>query len=227
MHDQIRTRLDPVLLFGLSCATALAWVLCELVFDAQPSEVLSEAGPVERLSAAYLVITALWVTADQMRRGCWARWHLSTLIFAGALRELDWDKSFTDRGVLSLGLYTGDHPVGQKLAGLLVLGVLIAAGLRLARRDVRPWVAGLWRSTVRNWLLAVAFGLLLVAKALDGLARKLEPLGIDISTALGTIAGRAEEAMELFSAILILQAVALLLAPEARRTGAGKEGFES
>ncbi|RJE79481.1 hypothetical protein [Paracoccus sp. JM45] len=199
---------DPVLLFAVVCLSTLTVVMAGLVMAHTPKDVFAESGPIERLSAIYLVCAAIWlgVITDL------SRWHQVVLIAAGGLRELDWDKAFTDSGILSLRLYSGDSGWGQKLAGLVILVLLMTAGLRLLRRDFKPWVMSLRAGDVAAWLVAGCLGLHVIAKTLDGLGRKLAPWGINLSDWTNTVAGRAEEALELVAAILILQVVALISA---------------
>ncbi|MEE2860554.1 MAG: hypothetical protein ACU0DH_02985 [Paracoccus sp. (in: a-proteobacteria)] len=157
------------------------------------------------MSAGFLLLSFAWLA---LRRNA-SRWHQLVLILAAALRELDWDKAFTERGVLSLGLYTGDHPMWQKLAGAAVLVALVWAVQRLLRRDLRRWLTGLRRGVESSWTMLAAVLLYVVAKTLDGLGRKLASLGIEISQQLNDAAGRGEEVLELFAAFLILWIVAI------------------
>ncbi|MFC0198942.1 hypothetical protein [Paracoccus rhizosphaerae] len=190
----------PVLIVLLPIAVALTWHA-----PSDTKAFFSEAGPIERLSAGFLLLSFAWLA---LRRDA-SRWHQVVLILAAALRELDWDKAFTERGVLSLGLYTGDHPMGQKLAGAAVLVVLVWAVQRLLRRDLRPWLVGLRRGVGTSWAMLAAVLLYVMAKTLDGLGRKLAPLGVETSQQLNEVAGRSEEVLELFGAILILWIVAI------------------
>ena len=190
----------PVLIFLLPIAVALAWQA-----PSNTKAFFSESGPIERLSAGFLLLSFAWFA---LRRDA-LRWHQVVLILAAALRELDWDKAFTERGVLSLGLYTGDHPMWQKLAGAAVLVALVWAVQRLLRRDLRRWLTGLRRGVETSWTMLAAVLLYVVAKTLDGLGRKLASLGIEISQQLNDAAGRGEEVLELFAAFLILRIVAI------------------
>lgn len=200
--DRLR---DPVLMFALSCALALGWLLVTLVSVDTMDQVFAESGPIEGASALMLFLGAMVLAADIVRRGAWGRWHLVVLVMAAGLRELDWDKAFTDRGILSLGLYSGDAALGQKIGGAVVVAVLVWAGLRLLRRDLGPWLADLRQARLGAWLMLAALGLYAVAKTLDGLGRKLAPWGIEISDWANRTAGRSEEGMELLGAILIQQ----------------------
>lgn len=197
---------DPLLVLAATCMTTLVALMAGLVLSHTPKEVFAESGPIERLSAAYLILSAL-LLATLHGAG---RWHQVVLLGAAGLRELDWDKAFTDSGVLQLRLYSGDAPLVQKAVGLLVLAVLITAGIRLLRRDLGPWLRGLRDGQLRAWMIALILALHAVAKSLDGLGRKLAPWGVELADWTNKVAGRSEEALELIAAILILQVVVLI-----------------
>ncbi|MFN3526294.1 MAG: hypothetical protein ACK4YU_09405 [Paracoccus sp. (in: a-proteobacteria)] len=211
---------DPVLLFALSCALALGWLLVGLVSLDTIDQVFAESGPIESASAMLLILGALALSVDMIVRKEPGRWHLAVLVTAAGLRELDWDKAFTDSGILSLRLYSGDSPIGQKIAGALIVALVVCAGLRLLRHNLWPWLSGLRGGQVWAWLMAAALMLYAVAKSLDGLGRKLAPRGIELSDWANRTAGHAEEGLELFAAILILQVVALSLLRQRSRSGA-------
>ena len=197
---------DPRLTLAATCMITLVVLMAGLVLSHTPKEVFAESGPIERLSAAYLILSALLLAT---LRGA-GRWHQVVLLGAAGLRELDWDKAFTDSGVLQLRLYSGDAPLVQKVVGLMVLAVLITAGIRLLRRDLVPWLRGLRAGQMLAWTIALILALHAVAKSLDGLGRKLAPWGIELADWTNKVAGRSEEALELIAAILILQAVVLI-----------------
>lgn len=204
---------DAILMFALSCGLAVVWCLAFASFVAvkNPQQMFAESGPIESASAMCLIVGALALLGDMiLRRNPW-RWHLALLVLACGLRELDWDKAFTDRGVLSLGLYLDSTSMDQKIAGALVVTLLIWAGLRLVRCNLKAWLAGLRGRQLWAWLMTMAITLYVVAKSLDGLARKLAPWGIELSTWINNNAGYAEEIMELFAAVLILQVVGMSL----------------
>jgi len=210
-QSAIDRRRDPVLLFALSCAMALGWLMAGMVTADTVTDIFTESGPIEQTSALFLLLAALALVVDILRRRDWGRWHLAVLVLAAGLRELDWDKAFTDSGILQLRLYSGDAPLLHKIIGSVVVILLVWAGLRLLRRNLPDWLRALRGSDVWAWLLLAALGLYGVAKTLDGLGRKLTPLGIEISDWANRTAGRSEEAMELLGAILILQVVGLSL----------------
>ncbi|QBX35553.1 hypothetical protein E4191_13250 [Paracoccus liaowanqingii] len=212
MPDQTDDRRrDPLLLFALSCALALGWLMVGMVTAETVTDIFAESGPIEQTSALFLLLSALALGVEMVRRRDWGRWHLAVLVLAAGLRELDWDKAFTGSGILQLRLYSGDGPLAHKIAGAAVVILLVWAGLRLLRRNLPDWLRALRGRDVWAWLMLAALALYGVAKSLDGLGRKLAPWGIEISDWANRTAGRSEEAMELFGAILILQVVGLSL----------------
>ncbi|OCX65893.1 hypothetical protein BFP70_07095 [Thioclava sp. SK-1] len=136
-------------------------------------------------------------------------WHIATILALMAMREMDFDKRFTSNGVLQLRLYTADGPLIEKIIGLIVIAVILAAVWRLIRRDVAPWLFGLRAGRLQAWLMVAAFGLLVFAKAIDGIGRKLAPFGVEFSPLFESRAARIEELCEMLFAILIVQIIAL------------------
>lgn len=202
---------DAILMFALSGGLAFVWCMASLTSVRTPQQMFAESGPVESASAICLIVGTLALLGDMILHRTPRRWHLALLMLACGLRELDWDKAFTDRGILSLGLYTGAAPMAQKIAGALVVTLLIWAGLRLLRVNLKDWLAGLRGRHLWAWLMAMAVMLYVLAKSLDGLGRKLAPWGIELSETVNRAATASEEVMELFAAILILQVVGLSL----------------
>jgi hypothetical protein len=184
--------------------------LVALILAKTPQQIFAESGPIEIASALYLFTAALILVGDLILRRNFEIWHLVVLVLAGALRELDWDKAFTESGILSLRLYAGAAPMGQKIGAALVGALLVWAGLRLLRRNLGNWIQGLCGREVWASLLAVSLALYLVAKTFDGLGRKLEPFGIELSEWIVRTLGRSEEVLELFAAIVLLQVVVLV-----------------
>lgn len=212
----------PLTIFAISCATTVLVLLGGLVVTADTYALFAEGGPIEGMSAIFLLTAALWVSTDIIRQRRWQSWHLAVLLWGAGMRELDMDKAYTQSGVLSLRLYSGDAPIVQKLLGGAVLALLIWAGLRMLARNLPGFLRRLRRFRAQEWLLVLGVGLILFAKTIDGLGRKLAPWGIDISQATSDFAGRSEEAMELVATILILQVVALFHAR--RRSGTRSPG---
>ena len=166
----------------------------------------SEGGALEMASAAGYVL-ALAVLAVRTPR-LPAAWPAAVLLLAAAARELDLDKRLTDPGILQSRLYTGDAPLAVKLAGAAVVLAILAAAGTLARREGPRWVRGLAAGVRRAWWVAGALALAVVSKSLDGLGRKLRPLGIDVPATLDRAASLSEEVLELGIPVALLLAMA-------------------
>ncbi|KIT15541.1 hypothetical protein [Jannaschia aquimarina] len=167
-----------------------------LVYD-PGAAFMKEGGPVEAASAAFLVVAATLAAL----RGLWAP---AALIGFLALRELDFDKSFLSEGILQLRLYTGDAPLSEKAIGAAVV-VAILATLWANLRLLRHWGAGLRPRASWAWIVLASIAIVVVAKTLDGLGRKLADVGILISENADGIASLIEEWLELgFAAGLVL-----------------------
>lgn len=189
------------------------WLALGVAAGQGQAALYSESGPVELFSALYLLLAGAMLLTLPDRA---ARWHQVLLLVAAALREMDWDKSFTEDGILSLRHYSGAAPLVEKILGAIVVLAVLAAGLRLVRRDLVPWLGGLRRGSGIAWLWLGAILMLVLAKAGDGLDRKLAGFGIRLPEGAMPVIARGEEVMELVASVLILTAIAVLVAPARR-----------
>ncbi|MGR3540359.1 MAG: hypothetical protein ACU0BS_02880 [Hasllibacter sp.] len=194
-----RAALGAVLVLG---AAGIALGAAELARGGE----LTEDGWTERLSAlGYLAVLPLvWLRRDTLARPV----TLALALGAMCARELDLDKRFTEPGLLQARLYTGDAPLWLKLVGLAVVGALVVVLWRLAVPGLARWARAAARGAGWAWALAGAGALVLVSKSLDGLQRRLAPLGIDVPDAANALASRSEELLE----VLIPAALALAIA---------------
>ena len=173
---------------------------------------LTEAGATETISALgyLLVLPLVWLRRGELSRPG----ALAVVLLAMCGRELDLDKRFTEPGLLQARLYTGDSPLWLKAVGLLVVGAVLVALWRLAVPGLARWTRDVARGAGWAWALLGAGALVVVSKSLDGLQRKLAPLGIDVSDAANRLASRSEELLEVL--IPAALALAIALVPSAR-----------
>jgi hypothetical protein len=160
----------------------------------------AEGGIVEAATAAILAFAAVLAT---LRGAGWAGMALALLY----MRELDWDKALVADGILKLRLYTGDAPPADKAVGLAVVGFIFVVILRLVRRDGPRLVAALREGRVWAWLTVAAPPVAVLAKALDGIDRKLADVGIAVADNHQVWAVHVEEGLELGFAALLCGAV--------------------
>ncbi|AUL99918.1 hypothetical protein B4966_06935 [Rhodocyclaceae bacterium] len=197
------TGLGLGLLFALSVPldeTARIWLL-------------KEGGFIETLSAVlYLVCAACMLSWAQRARA----WPYVVLMVLFAMREADFDKRFTEVGVLkSKFLFSPLVPLHQKLIGGAVLALALYVLVTIVRRDGLSFVRALHARSVEAWGWAMAILLVLASKALDGVGRKLADVGIVLDPVIDLHAGALEEVLELGIGIFILLACRLKF----RRTG--------
>lgn len=165
----------------------------------------TESGPFEIVAfvAMAFALIALIVAAPQVAFG--RGWHVTVALLLLMARELDFDKRFTDKGVLQVRLYSGDYSLVQKLIGAAVVLLILVTLYRCVRVGTGPFLSGLRDRIAWAWWFAEACCLVVIAKSLDGLGRKLAPLGIKISDTTDFYASVIEEGLEwVFSMLLIL-----------------------
>ena len=187
---------------------------------------LQENGPIESLSAfGYFVCASVMIF--WFGRELTGRWYMPVLVTALGLRELDFHSRFTTMSISKLRFYTGSSvPLLEKLTVVVVAFVGWAAWLLLwkhGRTVLKDLRAGSF--VVIGVVLA---GMLAVfAKSIDGLARKLDGVGLSAPEWLLRAAHDSEEIMELGIPMMLLTALLFHIFTQAaarRQTiGAGAE----
>ena len=168
---------------------------------------IGEGSPVELASALGYAVALAAVLSSPARP---ERWVAAAVILAAmGLRELDFDKRFTEVGLLKSSLYLGDHPLWLKLLGGAVIAVILAALARLAGA-IPAWLRALRAGEAWAVLLAGGLAAIPAAKALDGLGRKLADVGLSISAEANARAAYLEETVEVAIPLLLAASAALL-----------------
>lgn len=138
------------------------------------------------------------------------RWYFAVLLALFAGRELDLDKSAFTEGVLKSRQYIGDTvSAGERFVSTLILLGIIATLVFLLRRETLLFLRGLRTRNASAYAVLVGLLFIVVYKAIDGLARKLAPFGIDVSQNLERTAGLVEEIGELGIPIMFGLAIVL------------------
>ena len=197
------------LLLTLGLAFAMQMFTVNTLPIATQETLLAEGGFYESLSVVgYLLCIAalIWTLRGAVLRV----WYLPVVLAVMAARELDLDKSLFTRGLFKARQYTGaDVPLGERLVAALILAMIICAILLMLWRHVRPFLAALFQG--RAWAGAVLLGIgfTVLYKLLDGIVRKLAPLGIEISADAERTAFVVEEIGELGIPVMFLAAILL------------------
>lgn len=178
--------------------------------DSAVELLLKEGGVVETASAIGYFVCIVFLFYVGRSASMQTHWYLYVIFSAMALRELDFDKRFTETGVLqSKFLIAGDVGLFAKLFGGALLLLLVAAIVFWVRRHVRYFFAGVLSRRSSSWAAGFALFFIVMTKSIDGLARKLEPFGVEISAHTDEIASRFEEVFELGIPIAFLYAIYL------------------
>lgn len=193
---------------ALFCAIAiLGW---SLLSGVPFNDYAREHGPIETAGFLTFLIATIAMVTLVPERGLGRSWYVTVLFALMAARELDFDKRFTEKGVLQLRLYTGDYPLSEKLIGAAVVLLLLTALVLVVRRGLpaaRTAIAegrGDWA-----WTAFAGLALMVISKPLDGLGRRLDPLGVDLSPSMVALASFLEEGLEMAFGFALLLAVCL------------------
>lgn len=198
-------------ILALILAFAAQMVVVNGLPAATQTTLLAEGGFYESLSVVgYIlcILALIWTLRGAVLRV----WFLPLVLAVMAARELDLDKSLFTRGLFKARQYTGEGvPLGERLIAGLILALIVTAILLMLWRHARPYLTALFRG--RAWAGAVLLGIgfTVAYKLLDGIARKLAPLGIEVSADAERTAFVVEEIGELGIPVMFL--VAILLWP--------------
>ena len=203
--------------WGVILALILAFAAQMVVVNGLPAAtqttLLAEGGFYESLSVVGYILCILalvWTLRGAVLRV----WYLPLVLAVMAARELDLDKSLFTRGLFKARQYTGEGvPLGERLIAGLILALIVTAILLMLWRHARPYLTALFRG--RAWAGAVLLGIgfTVAYKLLDGIARKLAPLGIEVSADAERTAFVVEEIGELGIPVMFLAAILLWPGP--------------
>ena len=193
----------------LAClAVIAAFIAVDMAFVAGDASFKRENGGLELVSALlYLVAVAAFFTLVPAR--LWGQLsQIPALLTLFSMREFDMDKAFTHHGVMSLKQYTRE---GASLTEKLISGAVAVFALYILYRVVRYGAPAVRRALrereVWPWFGIFAAALVVGAKSIDGLGRKMLDFGIVISEDLDALASTAEEVAEVFIPVCAILAI--------------------
>lgn len=178
-------------------------VVSENVSPELQSAILKEGGWVETASWVSYFVAAAFILIQILR---WpTRWSMLICTMLLGMRELDFDKRFTTMGIFKSRFYGSEEvPLGEKLIAALITAAIVVTLIFLVKDHLLPFIKRITKGEGPSWSILLAGGLMVFAKSIDGLSRKLEPFGIEPSDAVNRIAGSVEECFELSAALLII-----------------------
>jgi hypothetical protein len=198
-----------LIIYGILLAITVGLIVVSGLADEETARtLLAEGGPVETASVVAYVGAAVMMLIQALK-GKPARWCLMVLTLCLAFRELDFDKRFTVIGIFKGRFYfSPDVPVHQKLIAALVTAGILTALYFLIRQHLKAFTQDVLERKGSPLSVFFAGGLMVFAKSIDGLSRKLEPFGIEPTEAVNHFAGSVEEIFEFTAAALIFVAAA-------------------
>lgn len=171
---------------------------------------IKEGGLIESMSAgAYLFCVVLML---KLGNSVYLKnnWYFLVVLVAFAMRELDFDKRFTEVGILkSKFILSPGDSVTTKITAYLILAFILIALFRIVHRHGLCVAKRLKYGclTTVDWSLLIAIGFIIFSKTIDGIGRKLADFGIVISQQAGTVFAHLEESLEWAIPLLCIVAV--------------------
>ena len=166
---------------------------------------IQEGGVIETLSAVGYFACAFLI----MLAGKWSyikRYHyFLILIILFGLRELDFHKRFTTMGMFKLQFYLSHSvPVIEKLAGLLVIAIVLYIFSSIIRHHSRSFLSNIRRNSPVHIGGLLTVLVLVFTKTIDGIGRKLGDLNVVVDPHTSILFEVVEEVLELGIPLLIL-----------------------
>ncbi|MEM9394911.1 MAG: hypothetical protein AAGA38_13710 [Pseudomonadota bacterium] len=193
--------------FWLALAITIAFCGYGMLTGTSAYDFVQESGVIENASVVIFFCGALGFVVLRPDLAFGRGWHVLVIMLLFAARELDFDKRFTEKGVLQSRLYSGDYPLEQKLIGAAVVLLILWTVYRLVRYGWRPFLRGLRDGSLWAWIIAAACVTVAISKSLDGAGRKLAPYGIELSPETDFTLVVLEEVGELGFGLLLVFAI--------------------
>jgi hypothetical protein len=178
------------------------WVATSQLEHELALSLIEENGPVETLTVAcFLIGSFLVFGGPELAR----RWPAAAILLMFGLRELDFHSRFTTMNITKSRFYLSpDVPFTEKLFGLCLLLFFVACVYLLLKRYGRGFIKRVRQTEGLAVAIATSVVFLAIAKSMDGLPRKLKPLGITMDDGARLLATAGEELLEMGAAILLL-----------------------
>ena len=196
--------------------------VAELAGPETKAAVFEEMGLVENMSAAGYFIGFVLLLAFMIVKKYPTAWSLAVILLCFCFRELDFHKRFTTMSILKSRFLTSPEvPADERIAGILIIISLLVCVCFMLKNYLKPFLLELRERTPVALSVLFAGGCLVVSKSLDGIARKLEPLGITTTEGVKDFCSVLEESLETAAPYLLVLAIAgLFFRPDARLAAA-------
>lgn len=164
----------------LSLFTAITYYL--LIDDIITMHAAREGGPIDLTSAlGYLICAALMIILGG-KHLITRHYPLIISVTLLGLRELDFDKRYSTLGLFKSATFRSPEvSLLEKSITLVIVLMIIWLAVILIARYLRPLLVHAMKFNMVALSIACAGGFLVVARTLDGIARKLGDIGVSVS----------------------------------------------
>ncbi len=199
-----------ILIWSFAFLGVIALVgIAGMVDPATKDAIFKEGGVVETLSAAGYFMAVALLLFQMVKQRYSKGWSLCVMLLGFGLRELDFDKRFTTMGIFKSRFYLSNEVmIGEKMIGVLISALFLVCLFFLLKTFARSFIEDIKARKGQSLTLLMALVFMVSSKSIDGLGRKLKPLGIVLSDSVRSLAGVIEESMELMIPLLFIVAIA-------------------
>ena len=211
-------KLAQILPLILSILTIITLLILSFTYKVYEHPFLiDEGGVIETLSAVSYFLCVLVVILV----GKWSYikkyYYFLILVISFGFRELDFDKRFTTMGVFKIKFYLSSNvPVMEKLAGLLVIAILIYVAIAIIKNHSKKFFYKIKQGSPVHIGVLLTFLLLAFTKSIDGIGRKLSDLNFIITEQTSIYFEVLEEVLELGIPLLIISVFIMYFSAEKR-----------
>lgn len=182
--------------------------LVEKTSEATRDKFISEGGVVETLSVLGYFACFFYVLCRGKFSFLKKFWYIHATFILFAFRELDFHKKFTTMGIFKSKFYLSPQvPVVEKFFASMVLLLLLLIVYLFVKNHGKSFWQGIRERNLFALTISLPILLLIVSKSIDGLARKLSGLGIEVSHGIDRFASSVEEVFELGIPVICLIAM--------------------
>ncbi len=148
----------------------------------QQKNILTEGGLFESLTVYLYIFCLILINGYWPWEKIISKWYFSALIILFALRELDYDKAHFTHGILKSKQYFSDLVSMPELVISISILIFILVILALiVLREKNNFIKGVKNFKQSQLAILVSIVLVILTKTIDGLKRKLESFGVDLS----------------------------------------------
>jgi hypothetical protein len=194
-----------LLMFMVAGVFLLALLLYALLLNEDSrNSLIKEGGFVESASALGYLLCAIFAACKGKIVFLKKYHYFFTLLVFFTLRELDLHDKFTTMGIFKTIFYISDKvPFIEKLIGAIVVGVLLYVVFIILHRHFKQFWLGMKRHSPPAIGVLIAVILIFMSKLIDGIGRKLNTFGIELSDFAIAYMEAMEEIIELGIPIFI------------------------